>query len=200
MHKPFILITVPIISLCATFIFLYLYVPHPKISSFVAITKVPNFVHDAPVSVAISPPVQLNIETINVNAPISPVGLTPLGNMDISENPTELAWYQLGPKPGEEGSAVIAGHYGWKNGVPSVFNDLHTLVKGDTVSVDASDGSTKVFIVSRVATYAPDQDATYIFKSDDGLAHLNLITCQGAWNNSQRTYSERFVVFTDYVK
>jgi len=119
--------------------------------------------------------------------------------MDIDENPKQAAWYQLGAKPGEEGSAVIAGHYGWKKSVPSVFNDLHTLVAGDEISTVGEDGKVMTFVVSRLATYAPDQDATDVFRSDDGKAHLNLVTCQGSWNNSQSTYSERLVVFTNLV-
>ena len=134
-----------------------------------------------------------------MSAVVQPVGLTVDGNMDIDENPTQAAWYKLGPKPGQEGSAVIAGHYGWKKNVPSVFNDLHTLVAGDQILTLGEDGKVMTFVVTRLATYAPDQDATNVFRSDDGKSHLNLVTCQGSWNNSVRTYSERLVVFTDYV-
>jgi len=144
--------------------------------------------------------VQLKIERIGVLALINPVGLAANGDMAIDENPEQLAWYKDGPKPGEEGSAVIAGHYGWKGSVPSVFNELHTLVPGDEITAIDDKGQTLIFVVIRLETYQPDQDATNVFKSDDGKAHLNLITCQGSWNNSQSTYSERLVVFTDLVE
>lgn len=200
MQKLFLIITIPVVSLCITFILLYVFAPGYHRSPVVPI-KVPSVVHSvATPAVVIAAPIQLKISSINVDAIVNPVGLTSTGDMDIDENPTQVAWYKLGPKPGEEGSAVIAGHYGWKDGVPSVFNDLNKLVKGDMISTLGEDGQVKTFAVNHTALYAPNQDATDVFISDDGKAHLNLITCQGSWNNSARTYSERLIVFTDYVK
>ena len=200
LQKVFIIITVPTVSLCATVVLLYIFAPQPVKVPASAANPVPVITHDGAIPIVISPPVKLNIGSINVEAVINPVGLNLAGDMDIDDNPTELAWYKLGPKPGEEGSAVIAGHYGWKNGVASIFNDLNKLVKGDEISVVREDGNTKTFAVTRTAVYAPNQDATDIFKSDDGKAHLNLITCQGTWNNSVQTYSERLVIFADYAE
>ena len=198
--KLFVIVTIPLISLCATFILLYFFAPSHRELPVTPPEQVPRIVHDATSIAIISRPVQLKIDIINIVTTIQAVGLTPNGDMDIDENPEEVAWYKLGPKPGEEGSAVIAGHYGWKNGVASVFNDLNKLVKGDEILVVGEDGQARKFIVSRTATYAPDQDATDVFRSDDGKAHLNLVTCQGSWNNTLSTYSERLVVFTDLVK
>ena len=48
--------------------------------------------------------------------------------MGTPKNPENAAWYELGPRPGEEGSAVIDGHYGtWKNGKTSAFDRLREL-------------------------------------------------------------------------
>jgi len=194
---------VPLLSLCATLILLYIFVPRqPVTAELVPITPPatsPIATPMAPVVATVATPAQLMIEGINVAAAINSVGVNTMGDMDIDDDATKVAWYKLGPKPGEEGSAVIAGHYGWKDGVSSVFNNLSKLVKGDTISTIGEDGVTKTFVVTRSEIYAPDQDATYVFKSDDGKAHLNLITCQGSWNNSAQTYSERLVVFTDLV-
>jgi len=33
--------------------------------------------------------------------------------------------------------------------------------------------------------------------TNDGLAHLNLITCIGVWEQITQGYSQRLVVFTD---
>src|SRR3989338_630451 len=82
-------------------------------------------------------PVRLNIPAIHVvNAAIEYVGLTPQGAMDVPKGPSNAAWYKLGPRPGEEGSAVIAGHEGWKEGTPAIFDNLHTLRKGDRVTIE----------------------------------------------------------------
>ena len=200
LRKLFIVVTIPVISLCATFVVLYVSSPTHKKEISTSVEALPVLHETTTPQPLMSTPIKLKIGTIDVDAPINPVGTTTAGDMDIDENPEQLAWYKLGPKPGEEGSAVIAGHYGWKNGVPSVFNDLNKLVVGDEVTAYGEDGREKVFVVTRIALYTPDQDATDIFRSDDGKSHLNLITCQGSWNTTEQTYSERLVIFTDYLR
>jgi hypothetical protein len=73
-------------------------------------------------------PVRLKIPSINVDAPIEYVGLTSDGAMDVPKGHVKVAWFNLGPSPGEIGSSVIAGHYGWKNNIPAVFDNLHKLL------------------------------------------------------------------------
>jgi sortase A len=142
-------------------------------------------------------PARIIIPNINVNAPIEDVGVTPAGDMDTPKLQFDTAWYNLGPRPGEIGSAVIAGHKDWKNGENAIFEDLHKLKPGDKVIVEDDRGSLMTFIVRTSQAYNPDSDATNIFRSNDGKAHLNLITCQGAWDKNAKSYSQRLVVFTD---
>lgn len=142
-------------------------------------------------------PARLKIPSINVDASIEYVGLTSAGAMDAPKGPNEVAWFNLGPRPGEEGSAVVAGHMGWKNNIPAVFDNLHKLRIGDKVSVEDENGVNITFVVREIRTYGKDEVAPDVFGSSDGKAHLNLITCAGAWNKTEKTRSERFVVFTD---
>jgi LPXTG-site transpeptidase (sortase) family protein len=143
-------------------------------------------------------PVRLTIPIIGVNAKIDQVGLTPSGAMDAPKGPDEAAWFALGPTPGNVGSAVIAGHYGWKNGKAAVFDKLNTLHKGDIITVESATGSSTSFVVRELRTYDARMDATDVFTSKDG-AHLNLITCIGTWDASEKSYSKRIVVFTDVI-
>jgi len=69
-------------------------------------------------------PVRLKIPKINVDSAFEYVGLTPQGAMDVPKGPAEVGWFKLGTRPGEIGSAVVAGHSGWKNGIPAVFDNL----------------------------------------------------------------------------
>ena len=142
-------------------------------------------------------PIRLIIPIINVDAVIKYNGLTSDGAMDIDKDPTTVAWYRLGPRPGETGSAVIAGHYGWTGNEPAAFNDIHTLIKGDELSIIDEKGTSISFIVQIVKKYSPEAEASSVFKSTDGKSHLNLITCGGTWENSKNTYSDRIVVFAD---
>jgi hypothetical protein len=74
-------------------------------------------------------PVRLRIPALNVEAPVVTVGLTEEGAMDSPEGAEDTGWYELGPRPGEQGSAVIAGHSGYRTG-PAVFDDLEAVRAG----------------------------------------------------------------------
>lgn len=142
-------------------------------------------------------PVRLKIQRIHVDAIVEGKGLTPQGAMAVPEGPSTVGWYALGPRPGEEGSAVIAGHEGWKASQQAVFDKLYTLRKGDIVSVEDDRGTLTSFVVRDTQTYTEDGDTRTIFGSTDGKAHLNLITCEGTWDPLKKTYANRLVVFTD---
>lgn len=142
-------------------------------------------------------PVRLKIPKISVDATIEPVGLAPDGAMDVPKDLANAAWLDLGPRPGESGSAVIAGHYGLKDGKPSVFDDLYKLRKGDKLYIEDDKGTIIAFVVRENRRYAPNADASSVFISNDGKPHLNLITCEGDWNEVTKTYSQRLVVFAD---
>lgn len=143
-------------------------------------------------------PLTLKIPEINVSAKIEHLGLLKDGTMDISNGPFNVAWYKFGPKPGDIGSAVIAGHYGtWKNGDKSVFDNLNKLHKGDQIQIEDVNNAIISFIVKESKDYDPKANASEIFDSKDGKSHLNLITCEGTWNNSIKSYSQRLVIFAD---
>jgi len=148
-------------------------------------------------NVNIGLPTHIKIPSINVNAEIYYVGLDSNGAMDIKEDPTKVGWYEFGPRPGQNGSAVIAGHYGWLGDKGSVFNDLHTLKSGNEVIIIDNNEIQITFIVREIKILDPNADASKIFNSNDNKAHLNLVTCNGTWENSKQTYSNRLIVFTD---
>lgn len=144
-----------------------------------------------------SMPARFKIPIIDVDAAVEHVGLTPDGAMAAPKNMGNVAWYKLGPRPGEEGSAVIAGHFGWKNGTGSVFDNLHKLRPGDKVYVEDDKGMIVSFVVVSSRRYDPLADASGVFGSLDGKVHLNLVTCEGDWDEARQTYSKRLVVFTE---
>lgn len=144
-------------------------------------------------------PVRLKIPIIGVDSVIEDALITPDGKMDVPAGSKNVAWFALGPHPGQEGSAVIGGHFGVSGGVKFVFYDLDKLKVGDKVYVVDDKDQTLAFQVRSIRLFDRDADATEVFTSDDGLAHLNLITCEGIWNRINGLYSERRVVFTDAI-
>ena len=142
-------------------------------------------------------PARLKIPKIKVDAPVESVGLTTQGAMGAPKGPSGVAWFNLGPRPGEKGSAVMSGHYGWKNNIPASFDNLSKLRKGDKLYVEDTKGVITTFVVRELRTYDQNQDASDVFGSDDGKSYLNLVTCKGVWNKAQKSYSQRLVVFTE---
>lgn len=142
-------------------------------------------------------PVRLRIPAIGVDATIEYVGLTPSGAMDVPADQNDVAWFKPGNIPGDIGTAVIAGHYGWNRGKPSAFDALYKLRPGDQIFVDDDQGATDTFVVRENRRFDPKADASSVFSSDDGTSHLNLITCEGSWNTAANGYTKRLVVFAD---
>ena len=145
-------------------------------------------------------PLRFVIDTpaIQVDAPVEYVGLTADRAMQAPEGWWNVGWYELGPKPGEQGNAVIAGHLDSESG-PAVFWQLNKIRIGDEVRVVDVQGSTIRFRVREMQVYYNDDaPLTKIFGSSEG-AHLNLITCDGFFDRNAGIYDRRLVVFTDRV-
>ena len=144
-------------------------------------------------------PVHIKIPKLSIDATIEDVGITPDGAMDVPSGPSDVAWFDLGPRPGEIGSSVIDGHSGYKDNQPAVFDNLGKLQKGDNIYVEDADGTILTFVVQGFRSYGQHENARDVFSSNNGIAHLNLITCSGTWNDIEKTHSNRLVVFTDKI-
>lgn len=143
-------------------------------------------------------PMRLIIPRLKVDAVVESVGKDARGDAGVPQKSQNVAWYNVGPAPGEPGNAVISGHLDDKVG-PAIFRRLGELKVNDKLTVIDKASVQRTFQVIEVAAY-PYQKApiTKIFGFD--LEHdLNLITCTGRWNNKTHTYSQRLVVYTRLV-
>lgn len=140
----------------------------------------------------------LVIPAIGVNAPIEPVGTLSSGAMAVPvHRPWDgVGWYQNGPRPGEQGSAVIDGHLDRPGGAPAVFWRLRNVQKGDLVLVVHPGLPTLRFQVQQIAVYQPTTaPLQQIFENHSGT-FLNLITCAGTWMPDIHQTTLRLVVYT----
>ena len=135
------------------------------------------------------------IPAINVNAAIQNLGVTAKGAMEVPSNTADVGWFRLGPRPGEKGSAVIAGHFNGENGEAGVFTNLYKLRKGDKLYIKDDKGISITFVVRESRLYNPGY-ADEVF-SGTGSAQLNLITCDGVLDGAKKSFSKRLVVFAD---
>lgn len=141
-------------------------------------------------------PTELFIDRIAVRAPIEPVGMTDTA-MDVPTRADSVGWYERGIRPGDTGSAVLAGHVNWMGGKDAVFSRLHLLQVGDIIGVLNNYGVMNYFIVRETKSFPFESDTTTIFTSHDGSSWLNLITCDGAWNKEKKTHDLRLVIFAE---
>ena len=146
-------------------------------------------------------PVRLVIPAAGIAASIEAVGIRSDGELATPTQNTweHVGWYDLGPHPGERGSAVIDGHLDRPGGSPAVFWRLRDVQVGDDVQVLNTDGKTLHFRVTRIAYYTSDQAPLQDIFGNLGGVYLNLITCAGDWIASQHQTKLRLVVYTTLV-
>jgi len=145
-------------------------------------------------------PARLIIPSIGVNAAVQSVGLLPSGRIGIPSNFTDVAWYNAGPKPGAIGSSVIDGHLDTARDANAVFAKLSELVVGDVIDVIDQTNQTIRFKVVKTAVYDEnDAPLSAIFDQTIKVSRLNLITCDGVWNQAKKSYDKRFVVYSQRI-
>ena len=142
-------------------------------------------------------PTLISIPAIGVNSTLVRLGLTKDGTLEVPTEAMTAGWYTGSPVPGLVGPSVIAGHVHW-SGVPAVFAHLADLRPGDRVIVSRSDGTTVIFTVDRVATYAKTQFPTGLVYGDIAYPGLRLITC-GGYDPVARAYEANVIVFATRV-
>ena len=143
-------------------------------------------------------PGRLRIPNLGINAPVEQVGKDDQNRMDVPHNIWNVAWYKLGPKPGERGNAVIDGHLDGQYGA-AVFWNLNKLKPGDRIYIQGDNRQEKVFEVFDVQTYAySDAPMDRIFGGSND-AQLNLITCSGQYDYNKLNYDQRFVAYSRLV-
>ncbi len=148
------------------------------------------------VETVIAAPNQLIIPALDIVAHVESVGAYRTGRMRSPSNFFNVAWYQEGPRPGEAGNAVIAGHLDNALGLSGVFKDLDKLLPGDDVYVATLSGEEQHFKVVRIAEYHyTEVPINELFGTQEGI-NLNLVTCAGIWIKREKTYDRRLVVYT----
>lgn len=141
-------------------------------------------------------PDTIEIPAIDVESEVEKVGLLKNGQMAVPENFRITGWYELGPNPGERGSAVIAGHVDDKTG-PGVFFNLTDLQKGDEVKVKNKEGKQLVFEVVGKEIFPMDDAPVKKIFGYTSRQMLNLVTCTGPFDRSKGGHINRLVVYTE---
>ena len=141
-------------------------------------------------------PVALRLDSIDVDAPIVATGVNQrTGQMAVPANVRDVAWYEFGARPGQEGSAVLAAHVDLAGRGPGVFFHLRAVQPGDLVEVEFSDGSASLFLVEARTVYRKDELPLDTIFATKGSPVLTLITCGGGFSESTGSYDSNVVVY-----
>ncbi|MDL5201455.1 class F sortase [Streptomyces sp. ALI-76-A] len=142
-----------------------------------------------------SPPDRIRIPAIRVDAPLTGLGLTPSGSLDVPPAAREnlAGWYEAGTTPGETGTAIVAGHVDNADG-PAVFYRLGALRKGAAIEVDRRDGTVAVFTVHAVEVHGARNFPDEKVYGASARPELRVITCGGGYSRTTG-YQGNVVVF-----
>ena len=139
-------------------------------------------------------PVRIEIPAIGVRAPIIRLGLNPDRTLEVPKDFGDTGWWSGGPRPGEPGPAVIAGHVDSHTG-PAVFYRLRELRPRDTIVVVRRDGTRARFTVQGSEQYPKARFPTARVYGRTAGPTLRLITCGGTFDQSTGHYLDNTVVY-----
>ncbi|HUY72972.1 MAG TPA: sortase [Candidatus Dormibacteraeota bacterium] len=142
-------------------------------------------------------PARLRVPSIGVDARVDGVGLRTDGSMDVPGNLWTSSWLSEGPRPGQPGNAVIAGHRGI--GTPGLFGHLESLRADDRIYISDATGGELVFEVTRIASLSLTRATQVEVFGPTPLRQLVLVTCYGKYLASTGSYDHRLVVFSSLV-
>jgi sortase (surface protein transpeptidase) len=141
-------------------------------------------------------PARVQIPAIGVDLALVPLGLASDGTMEVPRDFATAGWYTNGPRPGETGPAVIAGHVDSYSG-PAAFYCLSDLRAGAEVRVTRVDGTAAMFTVTGVEAYGKETLPTGAVFGPAAAPVLRLITCGGDLDFARRSYRDNVVVFAE---
>jgi sortase (surface protein transpeptidase) len=145
-----------------------------------------------------APPVRLSIPAIGVHTPLIRLALQPDDTLQVPADASVAGWYALGPRPGDPGASVIAGHVDSTQG-SAIFYRLGELAPGRVVNVHLADGIEVRFRVYAVLEFLKAQFPTSVVYGPTRAPELRLITCGGPFDAQIGHYLDNVVVFARFA-
>lgn len=166
-----------------------------------AITKPTVVPAEKPLKEVSEQPARLRIAKLGVDAQIDPLGLDKTGAMAAPAGLDTVGWYNKSALAGGSQYAVLLdGHYGeaWK---PGVFFRLNELALGDTMELEGTQGARLTYrVVEKENTRLEDVDMKKaMMPYAPGKQSLTIITCEGEFDASRKTYDSRVVIYAERI-
>jgi len=143
-------------------------------------------------------PVRLSIPAIDVQTPLIRLRLESDDTLQVPSDASIAGWYALGPRPGDPGTSVIAGHVDSRYG-SAIFYRLGELAPGHVVHVGLASGIDVRFRVYAVREFAKAAFPTSLVYGPTRAPELRLVTCGGPFDAQIGHYLDNVVVFARYA-
>ncbi|MDP1803910.1 MAG: class F sortase [Acidimicrobiales bacterium] len=141
-------------------------------------------------------PLRVRIPSIGVVAPLVRLGLNADRTLEVPGYEA-AGWYTGASRPGNPGPSVIAAHVDSKTG-PAVFYRLRDLAPGDLIHVDYHDGSVTFSVQTSESFPKSGFPTGRVYGPTEG-SELRLITCDGTFDRTARSYRSNLVVWAETV-
>ena len=143
-------------------------------------------------------PVTVTIASLDVHAPVDPVGLLVGGGLAVPDDAGRVGWFApegFELAPGDEGTAVLAGHRDSRRTGPGALHALADIEPGARIAVHHADGRVSHWQVERSVLAPRDALPVDELFTRSGPPRLALVTCGGAFDPVLRRYSHNVLVY-----
>lgn len=141
-------------------------------------------------------PVSVRVPAIGVaRDDVQRLGLASDGTAEVPTDYDRVGWFA---GVAGRGPTVLLGHVDSRTG-PAVFYRLRDLRPGDVVEVGRADGTTARYAVTRSEQVAKDRFPTFAVFGATADDVLRLVTCAGAFDRGERSYTDNLVVHAERV-
>lgn len=139
-------------------------------------------------------PQRLLISALDVDMPVTDVGVESSGQMELPVDPAIAGWYRYGPDADStEGNLMLAAHVDAVDYPIGPLARLRDLAAGETVEVRAADGSARTYVVETLTFYEKTALPTAELFAREGEPRLVIITCGGPFDSSTGHYRDNVV-------
>jgi sortase (surface protein transpeptidase) len=137
-------------------------------------------------------PAWISIPDAGVDSPVESLGLNPKGL--ALPGLGRAGWWSGGPRPGEDGRAVIVGHLDSDKG-PDVFARVPSLGPGDAITVRDRAGASHRYAVVGITQVPKARFPTLDVYGPAPRPVLVLVTCGGPYDSALGHYRDNVLVY-----
>jgi len=147
-----------------------------------------------PAPVASVAPVRLAIPALDIDMPVTDVGVAEAGQMELPVDPAVAGWYRYGADAvSTSGRILIAAHVDAIDYPIGPLARLRDVPAGESVIIAADDGTSREFVIQSLTYYEKSALPVDELFARGGPTALVLVTCGGPFDSTTGHYRDNVV-------